>query len=334
MDSVTVDAGPDATICRTDGITLTPTSYGLGYKWSPAASLSNPDIKNPIATPLVPLQTYTVIANVGKCTAQDVVNIKTIPYPQANAGQDTTICYNTPAVLHGSIVGATYNWSPPATIGNPRSLTTTVTPLRTTFYVLTVFDTLGCPKPFRDTVLVTVRERIVVNAGNDTSVIYNQPLQLNATANATDFTWTPALGLSTSEAPDPVLLWTPEIFSGEQVTYTVRASTAEGCQATDNIIVRLFKTGPTIFVPSAFTPGNDQLNDVIRPILAGMRQLDYFRIFNRYGQLVFETKMIGKGWDGRIKGELQGSNSYVYMCQAVDYLGKVVQQKGSFALIR
>ncbi|TAD94041.1 MAG: hypothetical protein EAY75_00475, partial [Bacteroidetes bacterium] len=68
--------------------------------------------------------------------------------------------------------------------------------------------------------------------------------------------------------------------------------------------------------------------------LPGIRQLEYFRVYNRYGQLVFETKEQGKGWNGNIKGNNQASNTFVYQCQAIDYLGKTVKKSGSFVLIR
>jgi gliding motility-associated-like protein len=118
------------------------------------------------------------------------------------------------------------------------------------------------------------------------------------------------------------------------VRLVVTASTPLGCSASDDIVVRIFKTLPSIFVPSGFTPNGDGLNDVIRPVLAGIRQLDYFRVFNRYGQLVFETKEQGKGWNGNIQGNNQSTNAFVYQCQAIDYLGKTIKQSGTFVLIK
>mgnify|MGYP006313622339 FL=1 len=66
----------------------------------------------------------------------------------------------------------------------------------------------------------------------------------------------------------------------------------------------------------------------------GIRQLDFFRVFNRWGQLVFQTSRIGEGWDGRIKGLLQDTNNYVFMVQGTDYTGKVIVKKGNIMLIR
>jgi gliding motility-associated-like protein len=120
----------------------------------------------------------------------------------------------------------------------------------------------------------------------------------------------------------------------DAITYILTASTPEGCSQSDDIVVRIFKTPPSIFVPNGFTPNNDGLNDVIKPILAGMQRLDYFRVYNRYGQVVFESKEQNKGWDGKVKGNLQPGNAFAYQCQAVDFEGKIVSQKGTFVLIR
>jgi gliding motility-associated-like protein len=87
-------------------------------------------------------------------------------------------------------------------------------------------------------------------------------------------------------------------------------------------------------VPTAFTPNGDGLNDYIRPILAGVERLEYFRIFNRYGQLVFESKFPEAAWNGVLKGKAQGSGTFVYQVQAIDYTGEVLKQSGTFLLIR
>ena len=332
LDFITVDAGRDTVICLTDSLQLRAVSQGLGYAWTPPESLNNAAIKNPVAKPTVANITYYVTANLGKCLARDSVHVKTVPYPRADAGPDTTVCFATTATLTGNVVGSTFAWTPTRFVRNPASLTTVVTPVTTTTFVLSVYDTLGCPRPFRDSVIVTVRPRITIFAGNDTIIVINQPLQLNAISNATIFAWTPTTGMNDGNISNPVVTLRPG--SPDEIIYIVKGSTAEGCNASDTIKVKIFKTPPSIFVPNAFTPNGDQLNDVFKPILAGMQRMDFFRIFNRYGQLVFETKQIGRGWDGKIKGQPQDSNTFVYMVQALDYNGQVVKQSGSFSLIR
>jgi gliding motility-associated-like protein len=144
------------------------------------------------------------------------------------------------------------------------------------------------------------------------------------------------VGLSSTNVANPRVVITPSTLPNgqESITYQVVASTSEGCNNSDDITIRIFKTGPSIFIPNAFTPNNDGLNDVIRPILAGIQRLDYFRIYNRYGQLVFETSTPNRGWDGRINGLLQASSAFVYQCQAVTIDGTVLTQKGTFTLVR
>ena len=121
---------------------------------------------------------------------------------------------------------------------------------------------------------------------------------------------------------------------GQSIMYVVRATDPAGCYGEDNIIVTIYRTGPSLFVPTGFTPNGDGLNDVIYPICVGIEKLNYFKIFNRWGQLVFSTSQIGHGWDGRIKGEVQGSNNYVFVAEGVDYNGNTIFKKGNLVLIR
>lgn len=338
LDFITVNAGPDTTICRTDSVTLRPVSQALSFRWTPVATLNNPNTKFPVARPVVPSTTYVVQANLGKCQAADTIIVKTVPYPTANAGADTIICFGEKALLNGSIAGLSSIWLPSQLVLNPTSLTTQASPRVTTTFVLVVTDTLGCPKPARDSVLVTVRTQPYVFAGNDTTIIIGQPLVFNASASSflTQYQWTPATGMNNDTLLRPTVIITPGLYPNgtDQIKYTLTATSNEGCTGSDDITVKIFKTGPSIFIPNAFTPNGDGNNDIYKPILAGMQRLDYFRIYNRYGQLVYQTTTVGQGWDGRIKGNPQGNAGYVYSVQAVDYNGVVIKQSGSFLLVR
>jgi gliding motility-associated-like protein len=113
----------------------------------------------------------------------------------------------------------------------------------------------------------------------------------------------------------------------------VTATTAQGCIATDDIKVKVFVLAE-IFVPNAFTPNGDGLNDVIRPVLAGIRELKYFSVFNRYGQMVFSTTKLGEGWNGIFKGDRQNAGGFTWMAEAIDFKGNTIQRKGVVILIR
>ena len=327
VDFVTLDAKPDSTICLTDAAQLNAAGDGLYFRWTPAATLDDPTKRRPMARPTQPVTRYTVVASIGKCTATDFVDIRTIPYPRALAGPDTTICYDDTARLQGAMIASSGSWSPVSTLSHPHSLSTFAWPLKTTNYVLTVYDTLGCPKPGRDTVKVIVTPKIFAFAGNDTAIVIGQPLQLIG-SGAEFFDWSPPLGLNKRNIGNPIAIL------NDNMTYVMKVSTADGCFAMDTINILVFKTKPDIFVPNAFTPGASR-NNLFRPAKTpGIRILDYFRVYNRWGQLVFNTSEIGRGWDGTIGGKQQGAGTYVWVVQGKDYLGQTIAKKGTMVLVR
>lgn len=192
---------------------------------------------------------------------------------------------------------------------------------------MAVFDNKGCPKPSFDSVKVVVIPPVPAFAGNDTAVVVGQPLQFNATGGSV-YTWAPARGLSRTDIPDPVA------NLNDSITYFVKVATPEGCYAMDTVHVKVFQTAPDIFVPTAFTPNGDGLNEKLTPIPVGITKMDYFRVYNRWGKLVFSTDRIGVGWDGTINGMPQGSDSFAWVVRGTDYTGKVVAKKGLTTLIR
>ncbi len=329
VNSVTLNAIGDTTICQGDAIQLNAVSDGLAFSWTPVANLNNPNIINPIAITNT-TTTYNVIATIGSCFATDQVVVTTVPYPGANAGNSPTICYNTSGQLNASIVGITFNWSPVTYLNNPNILNPVSTPPRTTQYILSVYDTLGCPKPGRDTVVVTVNPKIKAFAGRDTTVVVGQPLQFSGSGGV-NYVWSPSTGLNNTTIFNPVGVYGPEIDS---VKYKLVVTDLTGCADSAFVTVRVFKTNPYVFVPTAFTPNNDGRNDVIRPIAVGIQKINYFSVYNRWGELVFTTTVNRQGWDGRISGRLQDSGVFVWMVSAVDYLGKSIFLKGTVALIR
>ena len=335
LDFITVDAGPNSNVCLTDTFKMKPVSYALSYVWSPATTLIDPLIKNALAMPTQAATTYYVKANLGKCQDKDSVTLFTFPYPIAKVNADTSICYGKSVKLSGSKTGDIFKWSQTATLKDTNTLTPTATPTITTKYILTAQYLTGCLKPISDAIEVNVVQPFTVFAGRDTSVVFGQPLQLMSLvdiASDKNFKWSGSPNyINNINIQNPIATLPVNVTT---VTYTVRAFTKEDCFATDDIKITVFKTAPDIFVPDAFTPNNDTYNDIIRPIPVGITHLDYFNIYNRWGQMLFTTSQIGKGWDGKVNGTLQNSGTYVYNVQGVDYLGKIVNKKGTVVLIR
>ncbi|MEO7394508.1 MAG: PKD domain-containing protein [Chitinophagaceae bacterium] len=325
VDNVTLNTGNDSTICQTDSVQLNIISDALHYKWTPASLLDNDSAKNPIAFPLSQT-TFQVTGSIGKCNASGSINISVVPYPNANAGADTTICFPASLQLQAS-GGSSYVWSPPIFLNAQNIQNPVTTPSQSIRYIVSVRDILGCPKPAFDTVLVTV-EDIVADAGpRDTIVVENQPLQLTGTG-AEVFLWIPPTGLNNNNIANPVAV----LQNNQQ--YVLRVRSAAGCNATDTINVIVYKVKPGLYVPSAFTPNGDGLNDVFRPIPIGMKSIKYFKVYNRRGQLIFSTTIQNKGWDGRYKGAPQDSQIFVWIVEGADYQDKLIFQKGTVTLIR
>jgi len=329
VDHVTLQAMKDTTICSGDAMQLNIISDGLQYNWSPANQLDNAALQQPIAT-TNNNTIYAVTANIGRCTATDAINVRTVPYPVALAASDTMICFGTSAFLYAQSDGSSFSWLPAVNLSNSNALQTVATPVGTTTYIFTAYDTKGCPKPGIDSVTVTVLPEIKAFAGRDTSVVINQPLQLNGSGGA-GYTWFPSDNLSSPFIANPVALF---YYPSEGSRYKLLVSDAAGCTDSSFITIKVYKTLPSVFVPTGFTPNKDGKNDILRPILAGMQRIEMFNIYNRMGQLVFSTGETGKGWDGTIGGVLQGPGTFVWMIKAIDYNGLPYFKKGTVTLIR
>lgn len=330
VDRVTLLPMADTVICRGDSARLQIVSDGLQYQWTPVAQVLTPGVPDPWVITNADTR-YSVTAIIGGCSANASIWVRTVPYPQVFAGEDTTICYNTPAFLRGTTNGSLWNWAPAGSLTQSTALQPVAYPPQTTSYVLTALaPASGCPKPSFDTVLVTVFPRIIPIVGNDTSVLVGQPLQLQASGGVS-YLWAPSTHLDNPSIANPVAIFPA---SAEAFLLSVNVYNELGCYETAAQEVKVFAIPPTVFVPTGFTPNEDGLNDRLLPIAVGMREIRRFSVYNRWGQLVFSTNRNGHGWDGRVNGQLQASNTYVWWVEATDYLGKPYFLKGHSTLIR
>jgi gliding motility-associated-like protein len=155
-----------------------------------------------------------------------------------------------------------------------------------------------------------------------------QSVQLTVSGGATSFVWTPPAGLSDTHIPNPVAKPTKNTW------YKVTGTNDAGCTDKDSMFIKI-RPVPGIYVPTAFTPNNDGMNDVFKPIIGGADfKLKEFTIYNRWGQKVFSTTTDGEGWDGRIHGLLQSSGTYIWIVTATEKNTIVHKKKGTFMLIR
>ncbi len=164
------------------------------------------------------------------------------------------------------------------------------------------------------------------NAGSDINAAELQPVQLQGSGGTT-YQWSPPFGLNNPNIPNPIA-----ILSKDQ-TYYLTAFTPQGCSSVDTITIKVYK-GPELYVPNAFSPNNDDLNDVFKVIAVGIIEVKYLRIYNRWGQRVFETSDFSRGWDGIFNGEKQPPDVYVWVTSARDFKGNLLFRKGFVMLVR
>ncbi len=338
FNSISVKLVTDTAVCMTDNTILNPISDAVNYVWKESGggnTLSNYYVKNPKALPVMQNTVYSVTGTLGLCTDSATIIVHASPYPTVKASADTAICVGNSIRLNGVINASYFNWSPVTALSNNTILNPVATPVNTTSYILSVRDTFYCPKTVSDTVTIKVIQKFITFAGNDTFAIIGQPLQLNGSSpgnTATlQYSWQPTSFLNNGTIQNPVATF--NVAAPDIVAFTLTATTKEGCAATDDVKITVFKSGPAILVPTGFTPNGDGKNDVLKPILIGITKLDYFTVYNRYGQAVFTTSEVNKGWNGAISsGELL-TGAYLYMVQGKDYTGKKIFKKGMVMLI-
>ena len=115
--------------------------------------------------------------------------------------------------------------------------------------------------------------------------------------------------------------------------YKVTAETTAGCKGEGYVRIRVYK-GPELYVPTGFTPNKDGKNDTFYPFPVGIKNINYFRVFNRWGQIVFSSTRLLEGWDGKSNGVEQATGTYVWMAEGVTADNKIITRKGTVVLIR
>ena len=320
-----INAGPDLNFCLGDNNIINATSNSNRIEWQPPTYLSNAFMLKPDASPPV-TTVYRLIAQNNLCTSRDTLIINVTPKPFPNAGVDTVLCFGDKAQLMGK-GGQSFTWSPVSGLSNPRVRNPVAQPQVSTTYILSVKDTLGCNRIFKDSVFVRVVPKIKVNAGRDTFVVVPNGVQLTA-RGAPMYQWSPSFLLDDATKTSPIATITStQIFN-------VRGYTVEGCEGFDTVKVRVLDHEPDIFVPTAFSPNKDGLNDVLKPIGYGVEFLEIFAVYNRLGQQLFVSTTFGKGWDGSIGGKPQPEGAYVWHLRARDFRNKVIEKMGTTVLVR
>ncbi|MEI2747375.1 MAG: gliding motility-associated C-terminal domain-containing protein [Ferruginibacter sp.] len=242
--------------------------------------------------------------------------------PALGPDRNIRVCYGGHINLDSiySTIGLTATW-----MLNQQQVSNTDSIVENGVYTLTVSNASGCLDTA--TVNFAVQPQVIANAGPDGTAEYNYPYQLNGTGGGT-YQWFPGFPLLNNSG-----IANPTATLTEDTRFILMVKDEIGCKAFDTVFLRVLR-GPTFYIPNAFSPNGDGLNDVFRPTPVGIDRIEYFRIFNRFGEKVFETSEINKGWDGSYKGIRQPLGGYVWMLKGVDRKGDVKVLKGNVLLVR
>lgn len=329
-NDIILNMGNSPVICEgTSSQPLPLSSDASTHLWWPSAGLSNVNIKNPIANPIVTTR-YYVKGTRGICQKTDSILIIVNPAPTPNAGNDKVICFGGNTTLNGS-GGTEYFWRPGFYLDNVNAQQPNIIdPLDDRIYYLKVKDANDCESLFEDTVKLHVTPPVRIFAGYDTVAAIGQPVQLYtyeiANSGVTHYTWEPAYGLNDAASSHPIAVLDKEVI------YYVTGYTDANCKGSAVVKVKVYK-GPDIYVPRAFTPNNDGLNDLLKAIPVGIRETQFFKIYNRWGQEVFSTRDFHRGWNGRLNSSQTVTGTYTWIAQGIDYMGRTVTRKGTVIII-
>ncbi len=261
-------------------------SDGFGWAWEPANLVSDPFSQFPFVN--LTEDTWFTVEVFNSCgSGTDSVLVSVIT-PQAFAGNDGAVCRGS-AYPVWAAGGETYFWTPNSSVANPTAAETSVFPTETTAYTVFVTDEFGCTAS--TSVNVNVLPLPYVYAGPDRVIEWLESNYLFGTADGVEWWWEPETYLDCSSCITPIV--TPE----ESMWYTLYTIDANGCRNADSVYIDVFSP---IYVPNTFTPNNDGTNDVFKAEGVNVRGFR-MEIRNRWGELIFESDDISKGWDGSVR---------------------------------
>ncbi|RPD50649.1 PKD domain-containing protein [Paracnuella aquatica] len=331
--SPTVTASNDQTVCLGTSTVLTAAG-APAISWTPLEGLSCTTCTQPIASPKTTTSYVVKGTNAIGCSAFDTVVVTVIQPLNMQVSADDSICIGQSSNLLAR--GATtYSWSPAAGLNNTTISNPTATPTVTTTYRVVGYDGFNC---FTDTAFVTVAvgQYPTINLGADltmstgtlhplVSTVTNGPIRR--------WEWSPGADLDCATCPQPIA------HIKRDVTYLVKATTAYGCSATDTLGIKVFCESAQLFIPNAFSPDGDGVNDILMVRGKGIAAVKTFRVFNRWGEVVFERSGFAPndpahGWDGKVRGVIGGPEVYVYTADVICENGATYTYKGNVSILK
>ncbi|MBU3714574.1 MAG: PKD domain-containing protein, partial [Ferruginibacter sp.] len=331
----TISASSDQRICLGQSVQLFATSSVGNYQWTPLSGLSCYNCSSPVATPVSSTNYVVSTLDANGCKNRDTVKVIVIQPFKITVSPNDSICIGQSSQL--TVNGAySYLWSPSATLSCERCPNPVATPQLTTLYTVVGYDNFNC---FTDTakVVVGVGQYPVVTMPPDqtlaTGVLFTIKPQLT-NGPFKSYLWNPSVNLSCNDCENPVAT------IKNNVCYSLEATNIYGCSGSDVVCIKVFCENTQVFIPNAFTPqGGLPENSIFMVRGTGIGSIKSFRIFNRWGQVVFERSNFppnspAYGWNGDVNGIPAQPGVFVYTVEVVCDNGVPYFYKGNVTLIK
>ena len=319
--SATITSTPQLCNNLTDGtatITVTGGTSPYQYSWSNGMSI-------PAITGLTTAEYYVTATDVNNCIYSDSVFVAIVPSMLISAIDTPPSC---PTLKDGFILTSVTNGTHPYSyIWSNGQSTAHATGLGAGNYSVTIADANGCS--LTDNFLLQAPGAPTVSASaTPDSLSLGQSTVLTAISNnnTVTYNWTPSYGLSCINCP------VANAYPYTTTLYTIVVVDSNGCTAADSVLITVSASG-SVYIPNAFTPNGDGNNDVFQIYGEGIKIID-LKVFNRWGEKVYESNNQFEGWDGTYKGSKQNPSVFVYEANITYLNDKKDFKKGSVTLIR
>ena len=321
-------------LCKNASVQIDAVDQAYGVTWSPASYLSSINDFSPTSTPAGDV-TYIVTAfNRLGCVATETVPVRVYSKLPLQISNDTSVCAGSTVQLNAYVADTffhniAYTWSHSPYL-NKTDISDPLARLQSDAETFEVTATSGiCPVA---TATVTININPAATVQLPPTIITNPNVELSISPVSGDlvsFNWSANNEIFCAECATATI--TP---TESQVVY-LEGKNQYGCTTKDSMLIKLISCDPSsIFVPNTFTPNGDGVNDKLYVRSKTLAQLDYFRVFNRWGAVVFETRNVSEGWDGTINGKLADDGVYVYQVSGKCESGYDIATNGNVTLVR
>ncbi len=328
-----VSAGNDTIICIGDEATLSATG-ALTYSWTPTATLSCPTCVSTNANPSTDTKYVVIGTDINGCTGKDTVEVFIKTKTTSNSASSGAICQGDSLQLNDSAGNnASYLWIPATGLNNSNIADPLASPQITTTY--TVVAKQGSCIADTQTVTVIIHPTPTVYIiPKDTTIIAGNTFQFFVGGtNISTYAWQTDQSLSCLDCYNPMA--SPHTTT----LYSLKVFSDFGCADSAVAQVHVICDQSQIYMPNTFTPNGDGHNDIFYPRGKGIQIVKSFRVYNRWGQIVFERQNFNindksSGWNGTYNGAVLTVDVFVYVMDAICFTGEPVTIKGNITLVK